>query len=299
MKPHSPELYLHTLHVEGVTDTPRVQLQPALQLALALNSFVFHLPPPTQYTHTNFCFPGRLVPCLTLKSAIKILPDARMTASLPLGIKQRILPLQASCWRTNPCTKQGIQVLKLCCPWKNCLHGSSENHHKKPQVQWWGWMKLECAKGTRWVLAWPAIGNQKKSFLSLGYLFSSTEVALWIWSSFPIQFPVCTVETSVPGGWVTTGCFAHNLIVLKQLRICSTEDAEDNASEKCLNSLSNHLPGEKTASFLTNSSMGTHQWVLKPTENRHSQSYSAAFYCVISSASAIPSRDTISKLKLL
>lgn len=139
------------------------------------------------HTHTNFCSPGRLVPCLTLKSAIKILPNIRMTASLPPGIKGRVLQLQASCWRTNQSTKQGIQVLKLCCPWKQkYLHGSSENHHKKTQVQWWGWMKLEHARRTSWVLAWSAIGNQKS--LSCLWVISSP-VLKWLYEfGLPLQF---------------------------------------------------------------------------------------------------------------
>lgn len=123
-----------------------------------------------------------------------------------------------------------------------------ENKHKETQVLWWGWIKPACCKGTRRVLSWLPIGTWK----TLTYLWGSL---LRCWSGFmdlafqlsPIQSPVCTEETSVLEGWEIVGCFGCNWIVLKQLRICTTEDAEDKASSHCTPLVSFAVVAQRTA----------------------------------------------------
>lgn len=149
-KPHISELFLNT-HIEGITNTPRIQFQPASQLALG--SEVICLSPPSLsqiYTHTLLLPRKRWVTSdpkkakchktavssthslLSVFSArfplsspqmetsastsgfglanvtvsysqlkwYKVLPDVMaMTTSLPLGIKQIVFQLQASCWK--------------------------------------------------------------------------------------------------------------------------------------------------------------------------------------------------------
>lgn len=63
----------------------------------------------------------------------------------------------------------------------------------------------------------------------------------------PAQLPVCTEETSQPRGWETARCFGANRIVLKQLRICATEDAENTMSSHYISLVSFELVAQMAA----------------------------------------------------